>query len=366
MEESRIKVQKTAKVLYVVLKIVRIALIISCIAVLGICIASFFIDDESILVEFKSIFESEGTFIKIDGIDFIDQMSNQVKIAIGCVFHIIGSAVAYVYLTIIGKIFGHIADGEQPFTKKNSRVLFGLSISLLVFVFVNPFISLFLFILGLFLSHLFSYGAYLNDKAEETKHIQESMIVSFAEVVENKSEQTGKHVKRVAEYSKVLAKSLGYSEEEAEKIKMASMMHDIGKLLVPSEILEKPAGLTDEEFMEIKRHPGYGVKLLKDVDGDVLILAKRIAHEHHERFDGRGYPDGLGATSISMEGRIVAVADVYDALTSRRSYKEAWDEAKAYEEIIKGSGTQFDKDVVKAFIDNYNVINEIRVKFADK
>ena len=143
------------------------------------------------------------------------------------------------------------------------------------------------------------------------------------------------------------------------------MMHDIGKLLVPSEILEKPARLTDEEFAEIKKHPGYGVKLLRDVDGDVLILAKRIAHEHHERFDGRGYPDGLGATSISMEGRIVAVADVYDALTSRRSYKEAWDSKRAYDEIVNNSGTQFDKEVVDAFIRAYDKIDEIRKTFID-
>ena len=175
-------------------------------------------------------------------------------------------------------------------------------------------------VIGIFVSHLFNYGAYLNEKTEETKNIQESMIVSFAEVVENKSEQTGQHVKRVAEYSKILALELGYSEEDAEKIKIASMMHDVGKLLVPSEILEKPAKLTDEEFKEIKKHPGYGEKLLQDVDGDVLILAKKIAYEHHERFDGKGYPNGISSDNISLESRIVAVADVFDALTSPRVY----------------------------------------------
>ena len=365
MEESRIKVQKTAKLLNIAIKIIRIGLIVSCIAVIVGCIVVIALDEAGMVEDFQSMLQFEGVLETLDTFDFLNNLSRQSLIAIGSAIHVISRIVIYIYLRIVGKIFAHIADGEQPFTKENAKTLFILSISLVIFVVINPFITIVLLILGLFLSHLFSYGAYLNDKAEETKHIQESMIVSFAEVVENKSEQTGKHVKRVAEYSKVLAKAVGYSEEAAEKIKMASMMHDIGKLLVPSEILEKPARLTDEEFAEIKKHPGYGVKLLKDVDGDVLLLAKQIAHEHHERFDGRGYPDGLGATNISLEGRIVAVADVYDALTSRRSYKDAWNDKKAYDEIVKGSGTQFDQKVVQAFIDHYNEINEIRMKFND-
>ena len=158
---------------------------------------------------------------------------------------------------------------------------------------------------------------------------------------------------------------MGFNEEQAEIIKNASMMHDIGKLLIPSEILEKPGKLTDEEYKEIKNHTVYGDKLLKDVEGDVLVCARKIAYEHHERPDGKGYPRGLKGKSISIEGKIVAVADVYDALTSKRTYKEAWDSKQAYDEIIKNSGTQFDKTVVKAFIDAYDQIDEIRQKFAD-
>ena len=163
---------------------------------------------------------------------------------------------------------------------------------------------------------------------------------------------------------------LTYAKRMGCKQKILDYLESLGLIIgehqyLSTDILEKPARLTNEEFEEIKKHPGYGVKLLSDVDGDVLILAKRIAHEHHERFDGRGYPDGLGATTISMEGRIVAVADVYDALTSRRSYKEAWDETKAYDEIVKGSGSQFDQDVVNAFKEHYEEINDIRMKFVD-
>ncbi|MBO4666557.1 MAG: HD-GYP domain-containing protein [Bacilli bacterium] len=364
MEESRKKIEKTAKILYIIAKVASIIVMISCVTVVVTGIFTLIFRDE-MFEEFKNFLASEGVLDILENFG-LDNL-NEVAIVIGgMIVHAVSRIVIYIYLCIFEKVLKGIANGEQPYTNENARKLRNISFSFLVFIVINPFVAVVLLLVGLFLSHLISYGAYLNEKAEETKHIQESMIISFAEVVENKSEQTGQHVKRVAEYSKVIALELGYSEEEAEKIKLASMMHDIGKLLVPSEILEKPAKLTDEEFAEIKKHPGYGVKLLRDVDGDVLILAKRIAHEHHERFDGRGYPDGLGATNISMEGRIVAVADVYDALTSRRSYKEAWDSKKAYDEIVNNSGTQFDKDVVDAFIRAYDKIDEIRKTFIDE
>ena len=269
------------------------------------------------------------------------------------------------YAIAFKRILRKISKGEQPFTKENAKKLLIMSILSLLFIVMNPVLSIALFLIGIFISNLFKYAAYLNEKSQQTQHIQESMIISMAEVVENKSDQTGQHIRRVAEYSKVLAMQLGYTEEQADVIKMASMMHDIGKLLVPSEILEKPGKLTDEEYAEIKKHTNYGDKLLKDVEGDVLICARKIAYEHHERVDGKGYPRGVKKGSISMEGKIVAVADVYDALTSKRSYKDAWDSKQAYDEILKNSGSQFDKSVVKAFTDAYDKIDEIRLKFAD-
>lgn len=364
MEESRLKVQKTAKILYIVSKIARIVLMISCVAVLVMMIFGFIFQEE-LLDEIESIVANESIVDMFEDVEMSDINHRYLIIISGVIIHVISRIVSYIFVYAFGKILKSIADGNQPFTKENSKKIFYLSIAFVVYVVVNPFLAIVLILFGMFLAHLISYGAYLHNKAEETNHIQENMIVSFAEVVENKSEQTGLHVKRVAEYSKVLAKSLGYSEEEAEKIKMASMMHDIGKLLVPSEILEKPARLTDEEFQEIKKHPGYGVKLLKDVDGDVLLLARQIAHEHHERVDGHGYPEGLDKANISMEGRIMAVADVYDALTSKRSYKDAWNPEDAYKEILKGKGTQFDDKVVDAFTKSYDEINKIREKFVD-
>ena len=172
-------------------------------------------------------------------------------------------------------------------------------------------------------------------------------------------------MRRVAEYTRILADELGYPQEQLDAIRLASTMHDIGKLLVPTEILEKPGRLTDEEFAIIKQHTTDGGRLLENVDGDVMRLSRTIAVDHHERWDGGGYAQGKEGDEISFEGRIVAVADVYDALTSRRSYKEAWDDREAYDEIVRCSGTQFDPQVVEAFKNRYDEINAVREQLAD-
>ena len=270
-----------------------------------------------------------------------------------------------IYLRVMRSMMKTLSKGDRPFTFKAAKKLKRLSFAMLLIMLVNPLTGIMLFVVTLIFSYLFEYGAYLQEKADETNRIQEEMIMSFAEVTENKSEQTGKHVRRVAEYSGIIAEEMGLDEERVSKLRLASTMHDIGKLLIPAEILEKPARLTDEEFAVIKKHPAYGGKLLDNVEGDVMELARTIALDHHERVDGRGYPDGKSGNYISVEGRIVAVADVYDALTSKRSYKEPWDHQKAYEEILKGSGTQFDSDVVDAFKRRYGDINALRQQYAD-
>ena len=270
-----------------------------------------------------------------------------------------------IYLRVMRSMMKTLSKGDRPFTFKAAKKLKRLSFAMLLIMLVNPLTGIMLFVVTLIFSYLFEYGAYLQEKADETNRIQEEMIMSFAEVTENKSEQTGKHVRRVAEYSGIIAEEMGLDEERVSKLRLASTMHDIGKLLIPAEILEKPARLTDEEFAVIKKHPAYGGKLLDNVEGDVMGLARTIALDHHERVDGRGYPDGKSGNYISVEGRIVAVADVYDALTSKRSYKEPWDHQKAYEEILKGSGTQFDSDVVDAFKRRYGDINALRQQYAD-
>ena len=363
MNDIKNKIQKTAKILNVFTIIMEVAVMASIVVVtLGI-IVSLFGNDELINTIKEALIEEE-LYSSISE-DLEEIIPTKYVVIIASLFHIITRVILYIYLVVFSKMLKEMANGSKPFTDKNAKTIFIMSISVLIFVLSNPVIAIFLSLIGLLLSQLIKYGAYLTAKADEINEIQEDMIVSFAEVVENKSEQTGKHVKRVSEYSYVLALEMGYSEEDAERIKLASMMHDIGKLMVPQEILEKPAKLTNEEFDEIKKHPVYGANMLNTSKGDSLILAKSIAHDHHERVDGKGYPDGSTGDVISKEGRIVSVADVYDALTSKRSYKEAWDEKDAYNEIVKNSGTQFDKDVVDAFIRAYDKINKIRIEHAD-
>ncbi len=181
-------------------------------------------------------------------------------------------------------------------------------------------------------------------------NLQEDVIEAFADILENKSSENGGHVRRVAIYSEILAKELGLSAEIASTIRIASMMHDIGKILIPNEILEKNGNLSDEEYDIMKRHVLYGDHILKTSRVKILATARNIAREHHERWDGKGYMLGLKGDEISIEAQIVAVADVFDALTSRRSYKHAWDIRDAISEILKGKGTQFSPRVVDAFL----------------
>ena len=149
------------------------------------------------------------------------------------------------------------------------------------------------------------------------------------------------------------------------EIRLASVWHDIGKLMIDSSILEKPGKLTDEEFSVMKRHVVFGDELLRGLEGDVFEIARVIARDHHERIDGRGYAGGKSNGDISLEGRIVAVADVFDALTSKRSYKDAWRIDDAYEEIVKNSGTQFDAQVVEVFKNKFDEIKEVAEKFRE-
>ncbi|XME03411.1 HD-GYP domain-containing protein [Lachnospiraceae bacterium C1.1] len=195
---------------------------------------------------------------------------------------------------------------------------------------------------------------------------QEGVILTFSEIVSNKSGETGGHVKRVAEYSSILARELGYPEEAVDEIRLASMMHDIGKLMVSNEIIEKPGALTSDEFEEMKKHVVYGEKLLAHTGGGVMKKALVIAKEHHERWDGKGYVLGLKGNQTSELAQIVSVADVFDALTSKRSYKEPWPCSLARDEIIRNRGTQFSPRCVDAFEKCYEQFLEIRKAFPDE
>lgn len=198
----------------------------------------------------------------------------------------------------------------------------------------------------------------------EVIDIQETVILSVAEIIEAKSPQTGQHVKRVSEYVRLLCTELGYSKNETERIRIASMLHDIGKLSIPAEIIEKKGKFTPEEYEIMKTHVTEGEKILSKTPGYTMELARIIALQHHEKWDGSGYL-GMKGNQIDKISRIVAVADVFDALVSSRSYKKSWPPEKVYDYIVSESGTHFDPWVVDAFKKCYGKMVETLHKFPE-
>ncbi len=179
---------------------------------------------------------------------------------------------------------------------------------------------------------------------------QVEVLERLAQAAEFRDDDTGQHTRRVGDLAAQIAREAGLDEEQSELIRRAAPLHDVGKIGVSDTILLKPGKLTNEEFDIIKTHTLLGAQLLRDGSSPLIALAECIARSHHERFDGRGYPGALEGENIPLEGRIVAVADVFDALTHERPYKRAWPVEEALAEIQKGAGTQFDPRVVEAFL----------------
>ncbi len=269
-----------------------------------------------------------------------------------------------IQIAYLHKVVKGWADGESPFKTENAKGIKILAIILsLIMLFFQPLYLLFGIMLFAF-TYLMEYGNVLEDNSNNTINAHEHMVLSLAEVIEVKSGQTGQHVRRVSEYCRVLAEGLNLPKDIVNEIRVASMLHDIGKLLIPIEILEKPGKLTDEEFEQIKKHTRYGRDLLENTNGAVLTKAKLIADEHHEKWDGTGYNKKSG-NDISIVARIVAIADVFDALVSKRSYKTSWTNDDARAEIIRCSGSHFDPKIVNVFIKQYDKIIEIKNKYGD-
>ena len=204
----------------------------------------------------------------------------------------------------------------------------------------------------------------LASKNRELYEDQENLILAVSQIIENKSENTGQHVKRVSEYTEVLCKCLGFNDEDSWKISLAAMMHDVGKLMIPESILEKPGKLTAEEFEIVKKHTQYGKQMLETSPVELFKLSTDIAYNHHEKWDGTGYR-GVKGEDTPVCARCVALADVFDALVSRRAYKEPWPPEKAYEEIVSQRGKQFDPAVVDAFVQNFDKFKDIMMHYPD-
>lgn len=173
-------------------------------------------------------------------------------------------------------------------------------------------------------------------------------LMALARSVEEKDAATEGHCKRIERLAVATGERLGLAGQRLIDLSYAAYLHDVGKVKVPDEILNKVEPLTDEEWEEMRRHPEYGEEMLNEKE--FLKAAARIVHAHHERYDGRGYPDGLKGEEIPLEARIIAVVDTYDAITSERPYQPALARKKAFAELRGGAGSQFDERVVEAFI----------------
>jgi response regulator RpfG family c-di-GMP phosphodiesterase len=200
---------------------------------------------------------------------------------------------------------------------------------------------------------------------EEIQETQRSTVFILGEAVERRSKETGAHVRRVGELSALLAESSGMRAADVEFMRQASPLHDVGKIGIPDRVLNKPGKLDAEEWEIMKTHARIGFELLSKSDKRILQLGAIIAHEHHERWDGAGYPRGLLGDQINIAGRIVALADVLDALVSGRCYKEAWEFDAALGYITEQSGKQFDPALVQQLLDHLEAVHEIYRRYPD-
>ena len=200
---------------------------------------------------------------------------------------------------------------------------------------------------------------------EELEETQREIIYKLGEIGETRSSETGNHVKRVAEYSKLFAQKINLNNDDINRLFMASPMHDIGKIGIPDAILNKAGKLTQEEWEIMKTHTQIGYEILKNSKRETLKTAGIVSYTHHEKWDGTGYPLGLKEKEIHIFGRITAIADVFDALSSERVYKKAWSLEKIYEYFNNEKGKHFDPELIDVFFNNLDEFLAIRDKYKD-
>ena len=200
---------------------------------------------------------------------------------------------------------------------------------------------------------------------QEIEQTQKELIYTIARITDVHSAETGNHIKRVSEYAKLLAILAGYDKEKAEVFKLSAAMHDVGKIGIPHTILNKPGKLTEEEITVMREHPNIGHDILSQSKRPLLRAAAIVAQQHHEKYDGTGYPKGLKGKQIHILGRIAALADVFDALDTPRPYKKRWQLNETMQFIQKESGRHFDPRLVDLMTKHFGQFRKIRDRFPD-
>jgi len=209
-------------------------------------------------------------------------------------------------------------------------------------------------------------GALVEARTEEIRQREKELIFRISRAAEFRDPETGAHIQRMAHYSQVIAAGLDLSPAQQQLVLESAPMHDVGKIGIPDYILLKPGKLTPEEFEVMKGHARIGHELLKDSRSEIMKAGAEVAISHHEKYDGTGYPYGLKGNQIPLFGRIVAVADVFDALTSERPYKRAWSLDDACKFLEDGRGKHFDPLCIEAFLAGWEQVLEIRQRFRDE
>ncbi|HZA39821.1 MAG TPA: HD domain-containing phosphohydrolase [Actinomycetota bacterium] len=206
----------------------------------------------------------------------------------------------------------------------------------------------------------------LKEAQSRLKESQEETVRRLSIAAELRDESTGAHIQRMSRYCALMARELGMESDECELLRLASQMHDVGKIGIPDSILLKPGPLTLKERAVMERHCDVGHRILMGSDAELVVMAATIAWTHHEKVDGTGYPRGLSGDDIPIEGRIAAVADVFDALTTERVYKHAFPVNTAVSILREGSGTHFDPELVETFLDSLPAATAILERFGDE
>lgn len=207
--------------------------------------------------------------------------------------------------------------------------------------------------------------ALVSERTSELQATRLELIGCLGKAAEFKDNETGLHVIRMSHYSRILAEVISADKGWIDLIFSASPMHDIGKIGIPDAILLKPGKLDADEWEMMKNHPVFGANILGEQSSPLLKMAREIAISHHERWDGAGYPNGLAAQAIPLSGRIVAVADVFDALTTDRPYKKAWTFDDAAQHVLDGAGSHFDPSVCAAFEKTLDQFKEVHRQYAE-
>ncbi len=216
---------------------------------------------------------------------------------------------------------------------------------------------------------LYDQALQLEDTVQQrTKELNDTrmeIIRRLGRAAEYKDNETGMHVIRMSLYSKILARAAGLDEEQAELLLNAAPMHDVGKIGIADHILSKPGSLNDEEWAVMRKHPEFGAEIIGDNASSILRMARIVALAHHEKWDGSGYPLGLAGEDIPLAARIVAIADVFDALTTVRPYKQAWSVDEAVADLQKEAGSHFDPQLVSKFVTVLPEILKVKASYVE-